>query len=340
MTKIYFYPKISLKPGDIQNSYASDFEMAVGSHHEVINKTENSKGVLDFFKYLGKADIYLFNWIEEIPRRRYGKLQVLFFMIFLVLRKFFRNKIIWVLHNKYSHNLNKNLWTDFMFNKMMKNADLIITHSNEGIEFTKRNYPKYAHKIIYEIHPIKERLKSETSQKKFDFLFWGTIHPYKNVVKFLKFLKTRKDIEAPKVLIVGHCSDDDYEKELTSCLTDNVIFENKFYEMDAIADLAAQSKYILFTYSAQSVLSSGALMDSIRMSTEIIGPNHGAFKDLAFLPTIHVYDTYEDVVRIFKNGAKIKKSNQQELDRFIEENGWLKFAERLQKHTKKLMNPS
>ena len=338
MTKIYFYPKITLKSSDIQNSYANDFESALSVRHEVINKEVNSKGVLDFFKYLGTADIYLFNWIEEIPRRRLGKFQVILFMVFLLCRKLFQNKIIWVLHNKYSHNLARNSWTDLMFYLMIRNSDLILTHSNEGIRFMKQHHPKHVHKVKYEVHPIKPKLLNETTKKKFDFLFWGTIHPYKNILEFLEFLKKRKDIEPPRILIVGHCLDQEYEKELTSCLTDNVIFENKFYEMDAIANFAAQSKYILFTYSAQSVLSSGALMDSIRMSTQIIGPDHGAFKDLAHLSTIHVYENYDDIVDIYNKVVGSEKPDQQELNVFIEENSWLEFGEKLFKHTQKLIS--
>lgn len=340
MTKVYFYPKIVLKPNDIQNSYTKDFENALTEQHELLNKKANSKGVLDFFKYLNKADIFIFNWIEDIPRRRYGRLQVFFFLIFIAIKRVFRYKIVWVLHNKYSHNLAKNRWTDLMFSLLIKNSDLILTHSNEGVDFMKKNHPKYAYKVKYEIHPIKKKLINETSEKEYDFLFWGTIHPYKNILKFLEFLKTKKALEATKVMIVGHCFDKEYEKELKSFTSETITFENKFFEMDVIANLASRSKFILFTYSAKSVLSSGALMDSIRMNTKIIGPNHGAFKDLEFLPTVHVYNTYDDIIAIHKSGSTTKISNAQEkeIDRFFEENSWLEFAKKLHTHTQKLMS--
>lgn len=336
MIKIYFYPKIILKESDTQNSYARDLELAIAAHHEVVNKVENSKGVLDFFKYLSKADVYLFSWIEDIPRRKHGKLQVVFFTCFILLRRLFGAKIIWVLHNKYSHNMAKNRWTDYMFKTMMKNADLILTHSNEGIEFVKSNYPKYADKVKYEIHPIKEKLTNKVTEKKFDFFFWGTIHPYKNVTEFLKFIKKQGEISSKKILIVGFCADENYRNELISLLDNNITFENKFYEMDEIANFAAQSKFTLFTYSADSVLSSGALMDTIRMNTEIIGPNHGAFKDLASLPILHVYETYEDILKIFENSNLNEHSDNQQINRFFIENSWVSFADKLRKHTAKL----
>lgn len=337
MTKFYIYPKIVLKSSDVQNLYINDFEDAISVHHEVVNKEKNSKGVVDFFKYFGKIDIYLFNWIEDIPRRKMGKLQVLFFILFLVLVKIRHKKIIWILHNKYSHNMASNPWTDFMFKTMMKNADLILTHSNEGIAFAKKKYPKYAHKIKYEIHPIKEKFLNESTQKKYDFLFWGSIHPYKGIVKFLEFIKAQDDIDSPKILIIGRCFDVDYKKLLRSSLNADMVFEDKFYAMDDIAQFAAQSKFILFTYNTGSVLSSGALMDSLRMNAQIIGPNHGAFKDLSHLPTVHVFDDYEDILTVYKNRSEDQESDQQELNQFFEENSWLKFADKIQKHSINLL---
>ncbi len=337
MIKIYFYPKIILKPSDVKNSYITDFEEAIGLHHIVINKEANTKGVLDFFSYIAKTDIYLFNWIEDIPRRKKGKLQVFFFMLFLTLLKMQNKKIIWVLHNKYSHNLSRNRWTDFMFKTMFKNADLILTHSKEGVELGKQKYSKYAHKIKYEIHPVKSIIASKNASKKYDFLFWGSIHPYKDIVKFLEFIKTHDSIKDPKILIIGRCFDERYKQLLYESLSANMIFEDKFYEMKEIAEFAAQSKFILFTYGADSVLSSGALMDSLRMNTQIIGPNHGAFKDLSYLPSVHVFDTYEEIIRIYQNSTTDIPINDQELVQFFEENSWSKFAKKIEKHTAELL---
>lgn len=337
MTKFYFYPKIILKSTDIQNSYSVDFENAVALHHEVVNKEPNSKGVFDFFKYLSTTDVYLFNWIEDIPRRKMGKLQVLFFVLFMRLAKIRRKKIIWILHNKYSHNVSKNRWTDFMFKTMMKNADLILTHSNEGIEFAKKKYPKYVHKIEYEIHPIKSKIASEALPKKYDFLFWGSIHPYKDIVKFLEFIKTQNVIDASKILIVGRCYDEDYEKLLRATLNADMVFEDKFYDMAEIAKFAAQSKYVLFTYNANSVLSSGALMDSLRMNAQIIGPNHGAFKDLSNLPVVHVFDDYEDILTIYNTGSEDQESLEQAMNDFFVANSWSQFGDKIQNYSKNLL---
>ena len=68
---------------------------------------------------------------------------------------------------------------------------MILTHSEEGITFGEENYPEYAHKIKYLIHPLKEIIQvKEEKTKKYDLLIWGSIYPYKGVVDFLSFLKS------------------------------------------------------------------------------------------------------------------------------------------------------
>ncbi len=336
MSRLYFYPKMDYQQGETKNPYVKDFENALSVHHEVINKKFNSTGVLDLFKYLFKADIYLFNWIEEIPRRRLGKFQVPIFVFFLLTTKLFRIKVIWVLHNKYSHNLAKNKWSDFMYHLMMKNSDLILTHSSNGIEFGKKRYPKAVKKIKYEIHPIKSRLNAEYAEKKYDFIFWGSIQPYKGIVRFLKFVKERKDTSTIKILIIGNCLDVDYKKQIESYVCSNITYKEKFYSFEDIGKFAAQSKYILFTYSRSSVLSSGALMDSMRMNCRVIGPNYGAFQDLSYLTMVNTYNDFEDVLKILSLD-QLQPIDNTELDIFFKENSWLAFAHKLNVYTSELL---
>ena len=191
--RLYFYPKLDYRELRSKNSYVLDLENVLNKNVEVVNKSNNSKGVLDFFKFLFKVDAYLFNWIEDLPIYRFGKIQVLVFLIFTCLSKMRGVKFVWILHNKYSHDFGENRWTNLMFSWMMKYSDLIITHSSAGVAFGKEQYPKHARKIKYLPHPVKESLllgsESNANTKKrynYDFLFWGTILPYKGILKFLK----------------------------------------------------------------------------------------------------------------------------------------------------------
>ena len=330
MQTIYFYPKIDYKATLSPNPYVEDLEKVLESHYTIVNEKYNTKGVLEFFKYLPKADIYFLNWIEDLPVYRYGKLQVVVFLFFLFLCRILNKRIVWVLHNKYSHLLSKNKWTDFMYTVLMSKSSLIITHSKEGIDFGRKYYPKHAHKIKYIFHPTKEPFPNLAYSKKYDFLIWGSIRPYKGILEFLRFTKSNSDIKSLKTLIVGQCSDPDYKDELSTLLSNTVELKDAFFEMDEIVRLAGQSRFVLFTHKATSVLSSGALIDTIRMHSRIIGPDIGAFKDLEHLSFVNTYKEYEEIHDIH---TRYVDSNDEfddtELDEFSKNNSWEKFGDQL-----------
>lgn len=312
------------------NPYILDFQQALNNHFTIVNKKYNTKGVLDFFKYIFITDIYLFHWLEDLPTLRFGKLQVLVFLFFVLLCSLFNKKIVWVLHNKYSHSIDKNLWTDLMYSMLMKHSNLVLTHSKSGIDFGQEFYPKYAHKIKYVCHPIKSLFRTYTNsgEKKYDFLIWGSISPYKGIQDFLKFVKTNVDFHHLKILIIGRCFEDSYKIEINPLLSKNIIHEDKFCDLEEIAKFASHSRFILFTHKSTSVLSSGSLIDSIRMSSRIIGPDIGAFKDLKPLSFIETYETYEDILEINKRYLESSKQvNHKELEEFYRDNSWERFSD-------------
>ncbi len=330
MVNIYFDPKIDYKIQASLNPYIFHLENTLSKKYNIVNKNYNKIGVIDFFKYIFKADLYLFNWIEDLPSRRYGKLQIITFVLFLYCAKFFGKKIGWTLHNKYSHDITKNKWTDFMYNFLIKNSDLILTHSKNGIEFIIENYSLYSSKIIHIPLPIQEILPASPNEEQtFDFLIWGTIFPYKGILPFLEFISESQLGSKFKILIVGRCFDKEYKKEINKYLSKNIVHYDKFYELEEISNFSKKSKFILFTYKPDEVLSSSSLMDSIRMRSIIIGPNQGAFKDLSSYSFVKTYDNYEEIIEIYNNYTFNKISVCKEIEYFCKENSWDLFVEKL-----------
>lgn len=324
MRKIYLYPKVY----PTENPYISNLERSLAGHFTIVNKCNNSKGVLDLFRYLFKADIYYFNWIENIPSRKFGKVQVLVFVVFLFLLKVLRKKIIWTLHNKYSHEKANCRWTDFMYSLMFRHASFILTHSGEGIDFAREKFPGYASKVKYYVHPLT-RLYPAAQDKnpEYDFLIWGTIWPYKGVVEFLKFLK--ESGEKPAICLAGICINEEMRKTLTPYLSDNIVHIDRFLDFEEIADLAGKSRFTLFTYATGSVLSSGSLMDSVAMRSVVIGPDAGAFRDLCGYGFVKTYRDYRQILEIWRSAGDGNQKNQANLEQFWNENNWEVFGNRL-----------
>lgn len=332
MVKVYLYPKNDIGTVEFSNPYMLNFEKSLSKYYNIVNKSNNKIGVLDLFRHFFKSDIYIFNWIEDLPFYRYGKLQIIFFVFFLFGVKIFKKRILWMLHNKYSHDIKKNRWTDFMFYLMMKYSDAIITHSSDGIDFAKENFPKFFLKVKYLIHPIQELIPIISQNEKiYDFLIWGVILPYKGIKEFLSFISDSFVFSNYKILIVGKCLNKEYKTQINKFLSENITHFDEFYEIEDVSKFANQSKFILFTHKSVSVLSSGSLMDSIRMGANIIGPNIGAFHDLSKYSFLNTYDSFNEIISIHRNQKTALNPNNKELKDFYYENNWDLFGEKLSK---------
>ena len=330
MKNIYFYPKINFKLLIPPNPYIYYLENALSKNYNIVNKNFNKIGILDFFKYFLKTDIFFLNWIEDITLRKYGRAQSIIFIFFTFLSILFKKKIVWVLHNQYSHGAAKNAWTDFMYKFLLKNSNLIITHSKAGVEFIKRNNSSYLNKTSYLIHPLQEITPVMPQvEKTYDFFIWGVISPYKGILEFLKFVKGSEDFSNFKILIAGKCMDKKYKAEINKYLTKNIIHYDKFYEFQEILTFANASKFTLFTYQSKSVLSSGALMDAIRMRSVIIGPNKGAFKDLDKSNFVFIYNDFSEITQIYNRMVPHINSFNGEMEQFCKENSWEVFADKI-----------
>jgi beta-1,4-mannosyltransferase len=326
MMNIYIYPKVF----PCENPYINDLEQSLSTNFEIINKEANRNGVLDLFKFFLRTDIYYFNWIESLPSRRYGKIQIIAFVVFLMLAKWSGKKIVWTLHNKYTHDKNKNGWVDYMYNIMMEHSDVIFTHSQSGIDFVKEKYPASAKKIKYFIHPVKPVFPMIYDKKCiYDFFIWGTIWPYKGVIEFLRFLKESGKIHPFKILIAGRCINNQIRTELDKYLMSNITYKDEYYSIEEIAGFSNQAKFTLFTYKSESVLSSGSLMDSIRMRSVIIGPDIGAFRDLSSYDFVKTYNTYGEIIEIYTKYENTRDSMLTETEEFCLENSWNSFGEKL-----------
>ena len=337
MLKIYFHPKVDHRKGESQNPYKRDFEKTLSDRVTIVNRNFNQRGVLDLFAHLFRADVYVLNWIENLPAFRFGQIQSIFFILFLQLTRVLDKKILWVLHNKYTHGRQKNRLTDLLFSLMMKHADRIITHSEAGIDFARARYPKYAHKVKYLIHPLKPPFAQKAGAEiKHDILIWGAMDKYKGILPFLQFMHQSEALSGLRVLIVGKCTDPAYKKELEAFVSERVVLKDEFYDLETIAAFANQSRYILFAYKPDSVLSSGSLMDSIRMGTRIIGPDHGAFRDLKDQDFIETYEDFAEMEEIIQAGAGQAPPDPKMIEDFCRSNTWAEFGDRVTYELEKL----
>lgn len=335
MKRAYLYPISDRdKHLGLYNPYTDDFISSVKKEVIVVNEQDGSNtGLFNLIKYIFKIDYIFLNWIENLPERKGGALQTKFLYFIFYLSRILNIRIIWTMHNKLSHSKDHYDQKERIFRFVLKHSDQVITHSNAGRSFGDTIVAGSSSRIKYMPHPVKDRRLKEGAGKKYDILIWGTIAPYKGIDKFLDFLHQENLQDKYRILIVGKINSPEYEESLKGFSSEMIEIQNKFIEDELLQELIAQSRIVLFTYSMDSILSSGVLMDSLGYGARIIGPHVGAFADLAEEGIISTFSDFPDMIVKINESLSEKNSQVQKekLDRFLEENSWDRFADRLLK---------
>ena len=318
-----FYPPLP-SIGTYKNPYCQNYIDTVSPFFEVLDKNKVCRRLLSgrLLAHSLKADVFILNWVETVPHLRGGVIQFLLTYLSFVIMKWRRAKIVWMFHNKIPHQGETKL-TKALSNWLFKHASLIISHSKEAAEYAKqRSYSR----VLYRCHPVKIPKYDtffDTVEEHYDVFIWGQILPYKGIYEFVSNPSIRNSNLSVKIL--GVCSDSVLDSKIKSCLSSRIHYENRRADFSEIALLCRDSKYVLFPYIGNSVSSSGALIDTIAFGGHPIGPNIGAFKDLADEGVCTTYQNMEDLIRIL-NSAQTKITDDIRRS-FMEANTWERFGD-------------
>ena len=343
--KIYYYPNSSKASGPEKNPYTTNFMTGLENDFIIINKNTPTKhGLFDLLVKLTKIDFIIFNWVEDVPEKKFGFFQAILLILLLFLKTAFKTKIVWVLHNKISHNKNHFRMKKFLVHLLISKADLILTHSKEGIRFVSQFSTKATKKVLFSHHPVHSftEQKCEKTKSSCDILMWGQMTPYKGVYEFLKNLEKENLLNQYNIIIHGRFSSKALFEQCCQYQNKNIKIINEFIDDEQLSKLMNSSKIILFTYAPDSVLSSGALMQSLNSNAIIIGPDIAAFHDLEKEGCIKVYNNEKSLIQILNEVLKNPSLTHEisiNRQRFFEENNWETSLPRLNKKILKLLYP-
>lgn len=324
MKKIYYYPSAGKR--GYPNPYSINYKRELEKHFILLD-SQNKYSVtnISFIKNAFIADVVVLNWIETIVTYRYSFIQYLLSMFGLFILWTRRKKIIWMFHNIHPHQ-GENKYSKAIKKYLFKHANLIISHSKAGAEYAKIYALKPEH-VIYRCHPVKEFTKKTNYNRveNLDVFIWGAILPYKGIKEFLSYL--RESNFNLRVKIIGRCKDPELLNDIKSLCTKDISFENRYADFSLLSAYMSNSKYTLFPYIGNCVSSSGALIDTLVLGGNPVGPNVGAFKDLSQENLCITYLTYDDLLNTLRQNIRI---DDYERENFIRENTWSQFGLLLQ----------
>lgn len=325
---IFLYPYNDIKKTLMKNTYQDFFIKNIETQSVRVVNTKTRYGIFDIFGFFYQTDIFYLNFVENLPERKFGLLQSIMFPFIFILIKIFRKKIIWVLHNKVSHNDKYRTVKLFLMIFMLNFSDKVITLSEQGIKYGKR-YIFNGNKIVFFQHPIENNLKKIKKNKKkdIDILIWGLITEYKGVNEFLKFATNCPLIKNYNITVAGKIVGKELKKDILSYQSERINVIDSFISNQQLENLHSRSKTVLFTYTGKSTLSSAALMYSLSFGSKILGSNYGAFKDLGKIGLIDTFGTFDELIK--KTNSNNFNLNNLELTKFLDNNSWEKFAKNI-----------
>lgn len=320
--RVFIYPNTSETYRKGGNSYIRNLVFYLSEEFTIVNK-KTTIGLLDVLIKLHKCDVIYFNWIEDIPDRRFGFLQVPLLVVILFLAKLLNIKIIWFIHNNVSHSRKHVVLKRFIIQMMRNAADVILSHSNE----LKLNVNQK--KLYFFDHPIEAQQPLIPHQPyKYDLLIWGTVSPYKGINEFIDYVSKTHGLDQYRILIAGKFQSEAYYEELKNRKPANITIYNKILSEEELTELFAQCHYVLFTYNSPSILSSAALCKTLSFGKEVIGPAIGSFKELGSKRLLYNYTAFpglEKLMEDLKSGS-VLPIDKTSLTHYIGSVSWNNFA--------------
>lgn len=316
--KLFFLPQY--KKDSEHNPYCDDFMGAIAQDFKLqpyIDRPlpRGAQLLLNSFR----ADVYVVNWLESICFLKHGTIQAICAILSVLIIRLRRKKLIWIYHNIQPHQGTTRL-TKALQNTLFKYSSLIISHSQEAADYSTEQAKC---PVEYRCHPVSgepEAIEPITDYK-YDILIWGSILPYKGILEFVRHPQLQNGNY--RVLVCGQCSDANLAQSIQSSCSDNVAFENTRKPMEEIKHLCQYSRIVLFPYIGKSVSSSGALIDTIKLGGTPVGPNRGAFKDIADEGSCIVYNDIEEVFALLNSANSIPEILRSE---FCKRNSWQEFG--------------
>ena len=335
--KVTVYPRNIIRNDVRINPYISNFIHALEETGIEIDNPMHKNPLFSLLPGKTDSDVYIFHWLENVPDYKYSVLQTIA-AIWLILKiKLNHKKLVWFLHNKQPHVAKHKQAKSLLIKLLLRRSDLIVTHATEGIEIVRQQYPAAIPHTLFLHHPTKNRISDywQPVQKTTDLLIWGNISQYKGVPEFIRFAAEK---QLPlQIKVIGKCSSDSLFTELNRYTNQHISIENRSIPFEELDKEIQHARFVLIPYAAETILSSGVLMDSLSYGAKVIGPSVGSFHDYTQEPLLRVYtfNSFEDIPAIIH--SEDQEVRIEDYRKFLNTHSWESFGKEFYKHLQNLI---
>jgi len=216
----------------------------------------------------------------------------LFIIDIFFIKYILKTKIIWTLHNKYTHECFHVYVERIIRNFFSSKVDAMVCHCNQAKKEIQSEFGIPQDKIYvipignyidgYQNEISKENALKDLNLKSEDFIYlsFGAIRPYKGIDKLINCFKTIGKSENVKLLIIGKPVNDQIKTDIikSSKAFENIKLQFEYIHDDDVQIYFNASDIVVFSF--QKILGSAGILLAMSFGKPIIAPRLGCIIDV------------------------------------------------------------
>ena len=230
----------------------------------------------------------------------------LFVIDIFLIKSILKTKIIWTLHNKYSHECFHDSVERITRKLFSYKVEAIICHCNQAKKEIQAEFGIPQNKIHvisigndiggYKNEISKEKALKNLNLKRTDFVYlnFGAIRPYKGIDKLVNCFKTIGKNENVKLMIIGKPVNNQIKTDIITSSKDveNIKLQFEFIHDDDVQIYFNASDIVVFSF--QKILGSAGILLAMSFGKPIIAPRLGCIIDVLDEKGAFLYDPREN----------------------------------------------
>ena len=240
-------------------------------------------------------------------------------------------KIVWVFHNKYPHDTQKDERISDNIEWLADNSTTIILHSRHSRQYVP-NIEKNQSKLAYVPHieykdqsawidAQKVSRRYDISEDVFVFSMFGFLSPYKKCEHAIEAFQ-KLPLDNAKLIIAGMPCDNVYaEKLLKMCEGDkNIILDFRYLSDIELNELLVITDVVVIPYVNESSMNSGVMIQAFSCGKTVIVSDFAMARDYALQSFFYGYSkSLEKVMKkAYRNGKEKNKRMGEEAKKYMD----------------------